>query len=330
VPERPGVDTALERDSEPDGGALPRIVFAGTPEFAVPALRVLIGQGTAPALVLTQPDRPAGRGRLPRPPPVKLVALEAGIEVLQPARIDAALIERLSALRPDLMVVVAYGLLLPPALLALPRCGCVNLHASLLPRWRGAAPIQRAIEAGDDETGVCLMQMDAGLDTGPVLARSLTRIEVGESAGGLQSRLSRIGAELLITQWHALLGGRLPAAPQAQIGVSYARRLDPSEAEIDWSLDAEVLARRVAAFNPWPIARTQWRSAPLRVHVARAEPFDADQAPGTVVESGVEGVLVQCGRGTLRLLALQAAGGRVLAVADFLRGRGIRAGDRLG
>jgi len=314
---------------------LPRIVFAGTPEFAVPALQALIAGGTPPALVLTQPDRPAGRGRVPRPPPVKVVAREAGIEVLQPARIDGVLIERIAASPPDLMVVVAYGLLLPPALLGLPRRGCVNLHASLLPRWRGAAPIQRAIEAGDDETGVCLMQMDAGLDTGAVLARTVTRIEIGESAGELQSRLSRIGAELLMAQLSPLLAGRLVAAPQAQAGVSYARRLDSSEAEIDWSEDAEVLARRVAAFNPWPIARTHWQSAPLRVHVARAERLDSGETPaavpaGTVLESGPAGVLVRCGRGGLRLLAVQAAGGRVLAVADFLRGRCIRAGDRLG
>lgn len=308
----------------------PRIVFAGTPDFAVPALDALIEGGWPPTLVLTQPDRPAGRGRVPRESPVKVAARRAGIDVLQPERIDVPLIERLTIERPDLMVVVAYGLLLPPALLDVPRVGCVNLHASLLPRWRGAAPIQRAIEAGDRETGVCLMQMEAGLDTGPVLAVTRSPISPEDTAGSLHARLARIGAQLLRDSVDLLLAGAMTATPQPSTGVTIARRLNASEAVIDWTCDADLLARRVSAFNPWPIARTGWRDSTLRVHRACAEPLASGLTPGTVCEVDASGVLVQCGTGGLRLLELQAAGGRVLPVDAFLRGRSIEAREQLG
>lgn len=328
--QRPVPDATPDATRRASAAPSPRIVFAGTPDFAVPALDALIEGGWPPVLVLTQPDRPAGRGRVPRQSPVKVAATGAGIDVLQPERIDASLIERVVAERPDLMVVVAYGLLLPPALLGVPRAGCVNLHASLLPRWRGAAPIQRAIEAGDRETGVCLMQMEAGLDTGPVLAVSRTSIMPEDTAGSLHARLARIGAQLLRDSVDLLLAGAITATPQPTAGVTVARRLDASEAVIDWTCDADLLARRVSAFNPWPIARTRWRDSALRVHRASGEPLASGLAPGTVCEADARGVLVQCGAGGLRLLELQAAGGRVLPVDAFLRGRPIDVRERLG
>lgn len=306
-----------------------RIAFAGTPEFAVPALRALLASKHDVVGVWTQPDRPAGRGRRPRPSPVKAVAGEAGVPVHQPDSLSTPdEQDAMASAAPDLLVVVAYGLLLPGAVLSLPARGCVNLHASLLPRWRGAAPIQRAMLAGDDETGVCLMRMEAGLDTGPVYDCRRTPIRPDDTGGTLHDRLAELGAELLRADLDPLLQGVLAPQPQPAAGVTYARKLDKAEARIDWSEDAAGIARRVAAFNPWPVAETDWEGARLRIW--RAQPLDAraDDAPGVVTAAGPDGIDVACGRGTLRLLELQAPGGRPLPAAAFVNGHAVPAGTR--
>ncbi|MCC5858753.1 MAG: methionyl-tRNA formyltransferase [Ectothiorhodospiraceae bacterium] len=309
----------------------PRLVFAGTPEFAVPALQVLLDRGRAPVAVYTQPDRPAGRGRRLRPSPVKQLALAHGLPVRQPQSLrEAGEQAALAALRPDLMIVVAYGLLLPPAVLDIPRRGCVNVHASLLPRWRGAAPIQRAVLAGDRETGVCLMQMEAGLDTGPVLARAVTPIHPEDTGATLHDRLAAMGAGLLAENLDALINGELVAEPQDGAEATYATKLDKAEARIDWSLPAAELQRRVAAFNPWPVAETRWHDQVLRIWRAEAVGGTDDAAAGTVLAAGDQGIDVATGHGVLRLLELQPPGKRPMGAAEFLRGRRLTPGERLG
>lgn len=309
----------------------PRLVFAGTPEFAVPALNVLVEAGHPPVAVYTQPDRPAGRGRRLRPSPVKQYALEHALPVRQPVSLRGADEQAaLAALRPDLMIVVAYGLLLPQAVLDIPRRGCVNIHASLLPRWRGAAPIQRAVLAGDRETGVCLMQMEAGLDTGPVLARAVTPIHPEDTGGTLHDRLAAMGAGLLAENLKPLLDGELEAEPQDESRATYAAKLDKTEARIDWTRPARELQRQVAAFNPWPVAEARWQGQPLRIW--RAIWIDGSSsvaAPGTVLGAGEQGVEVATGNGVLRLLELQPPGKRPMGAADFLRGRTLAPGERL-
>ena len=308
-------------------------MFAGTPDFAVPALRALVAAGRSPLLVLTQPDRPVGRGRRLQARPVKVAARELGLPVLQPERLRASTLQVLSGLRPDLLVVIAYGLLLPPALLQIPKRGCVNLHASLLPRWRGAAPIQRAIAAGDPETGVCLMQMEAGLDTGPVYARRRTVIAEGESSGALHRRLAQLSAELLVEHLGALLEGELRATPQSQQGVLHAGKLSKAEAVIDWTRPAPVLARQVAALNPWPVAETRLHGERLRIWEATALAATASitpTAPGTVVGVDPDGVRVACGEGILLLLRVQLEGAKATPVDAFLRGHALAPGECLG
>ena len=307
-----------------------RIAFAGTPEFAVPALDAVAESGHTLVGVWTQPDRRAGRGRRPRPSPVKARALEIGAPVHQPSGLRTeAEREALVAARPDLLVVVAYGVILPAAVLDLPTRGCVNLHASLLPRWRGAAPIQRALLAGDERTGVCLMQMDVGLDTGPVLACAETPIGAGETAEDLHHRLAGLGAGLLASNLAALLEGRLEARPQPEAGATHAAKIDKSEARIDWRADAAAIARQVAALEPWPVAETCSGDLRLRVRRARvAAEADGDAEPGTVLRAGPEGIDVACGAGVLRLLDVQSPGGRRQRVADFLNGHALRPGDR--
>ena len=316
-----------------------RVVFAGTPEFARVALQQLHAAGHAIPLVLTQPDRPAGRGLKLQPSPVKQYAQAHGIAVAQPhsLRLDgkypdeaAAARAALQAARPDVMVVAAYGLILPAWVLQLPRLGCLNIHASLLPRWRGAAPIQRAIEAGDAETGVTIMQMDEGLDTGAMLLAERLPIAPDDTAASLHDRLAALGARLIVQALAQAEAGTLHAVPQPDAGVCYAHKIDKTQARVDWSQPAAVIERRIRAFDPAPGAYTLWQGEPLKLWQARAEDGDATQAPGTVLAADAQGIVVQCGQGRLRLLALQRAGGRRLSVADFLRGQPLAAGTVLG
>jgi len=305
-----------------------RIVFAGTPDFAVPSLRAAAQRNEVVA-VYTQPDRPAGRGRELQLSPVKREALVRGIPVLQPESLKGALAgDALRALQPDLLVVVAYGLLLPKAILSIPRHGCWNVHASLLPRWRGAAPIQRAIEAGDRETGVCLMQMEAGLDTGPVLLSQRLAIGEEETGGQLHDRLAALGAQTLADGLGLLRAGMRPVPqPQSDIGVTYARKLDKAEARLDWTQPATQLARKVRAFNPWPMADAQLAGERVRVHGAIAIDTATAAAPGRVIAAGRDGIDVACGEGALRIRVLQREGGRAITAADYLNARGAQLVD---
>ena len=299
-----------------------RIVFAGTPEFAVPSLRAACTKAEVVA-VYTQPDRPAGRGRGLQASPVKLEALSRGIPVLQPETLkDQVSRDVLRALRPDLMVVVAYGLLLPQKILDIPEDGCWNVHASLLPRWRGAAPIQRAIEAGDTETGVCLMQMEKGLDTGPVLLSQSLAIGEQETGGQLHDRLAELGAQVLSDGLGLLRAGiRARPRPQPAEGVTYARKLDKAEAKLDWSQPAVVLARKVRAFTPWPVAEAPLAGERVRIPGAIAIDAPAGATPGTVLAAGRDGIDVACGDGALRIRVLQRDGGKAITAADWLNAR---------
>lgn len=299
-----------------------RIVFAGTPEFAVSSLRAAARHHEVVA-VYTQPDRPAGRGRGLAPSPVKLEAVARGIPVYQPESLkDEAAQQQLRDLQPDLMVVVAYGLILPKAVLAIPTHGCWNVHASLLPRWRGAAPIQRAIQAGDAKTGVCLMQMEAGLDTGPVLLHQELPIAATDTGGQLHDKLAELGAQVLSDGLGLLRAGIKPIArPQPEQGVTYARKLDKAEAKLDWAQDAGALARTVRAFNPWPIAEATLAGERVRIHGAVALEADHGQAPGTVLAASRDGIDIACGQGALRLRVLQREGGKAITAADYLNAR---------
>ena len=299
-----------------------RIVFAGTPEFALPCLRVAAQRGEIVA-VFTQPDRRSGRGRQLQLSPVKIEAIARSIPVYQPENFKSeAAREHLRALAPDLLIVVAYGLILPAAVLAIPNYGCWNVHASLLPRWRGAAPIQRAIEAGDARSGVCLMQMEKGLDTGPVLLSLATPISDEDTGGSLHDRLAALGAEVLGDGLGLLRAGMRPMAQtQASDGVSYANKLDKAEAVLDWNLAAELLARRVRAFHPWPICEALVAEERLRIHAARAVPIEHGQRPGSVLMAHKSGLDIACGQGALRLLQVQRDGGRPMPIADYLNAR---------
>ncbi|WP_329855362.1 methionyl-tRNA formyltransferase [Stenotrophomonas muris] len=299
-----------------------RIVFAGTPEFAVSSLRAAARHHEVVA-VYTQPDRPAGRGRGLAPSPVKLEAVARGIPVYQPESLkDEAAQRQLRDLQPDLMVVVAYGLILPRAVLAIPTHGCWNVHASLLPRWRGAAPIQRAIQAGDAKTGVCLMQMEAGLDTGPVLLHQELPIAATDTGGQLHDKLAELGAQVLSDGLGLLRAGIKPIArPQPEQGVTYAHKLDKAEARLDWAQDADALARTVRAFNPWPIAEATLGGERVRIHGAVALDLAHGQAPGAVLAASRDGIDIACGQGALRLRTLQREGGKAITAADYLNAR---------
>jgi len=299
-----------------------RIVFAGTPDFAVPSLRAAAQRNEVVA-VYTQPDRPAGRGRELTPSPVKREALLRGIEVVQPENFKSVVSkDALRALKPDLMVVVAYGLILPQSVLDIPTYGCWNVHASLLPRWRGAAPIQRAIEAGDAQSGVCLMQMEKGLDTGPVLLSQTLDIGDSETGGQLHDRLAALGAQVLADGLGLLRAAIRPVAkPQPEAGVTYAHKLDKAEAKLDWSRPASVLANKVRAFNPWPMTEAMVAGERLRVHGAVALDEAHNAAPGTLLRAGRDGLDVACSAGVLRIRVLQREGGKAITAADYLNGR---------
>ena len=299
-----------------------RIVFAGTPEFAVPCLRAAASKGEVVA-VYTQPDRPAGRGRGLTPSPVKLEAVQRGIPVHQPENFRSAESKAaLRALKPDLMVVVAYGLILPQSVLDIPEHGCWNVHASLLPRWRGAAPIQRAIEAGDTRTGVCLMRMEKGLDTGPVLLAQALDIGPRDTGGQLHDRLAELGAKVLSDALGLLRATiQLPPHPQPAEGVTYAHKLDKAEARLDWSQPATTLANKVRAFNPWPVAEAQLAGERVRIHAALALDETHDAVPGSVLRAGRDGIDIACGRGLLRLETLQREGGKPISAQDYRNAR---------
>jgi len=329
--------TARRRPALPDRPYRPlntalrslRLGFAGTPQFSVAALDALLRSRHHVVAVLTQPDRPAGRGQTLHLSAVKQRAIDLGLDVLQPASLktpDAA--AALGRLELDALVVVAYGLILPAAVLALPKLGCFNIHASLLPRWRGAAPIQRALLAGDTTTGVTIMRMEAGLDTGPVLAAREVRIGERETAGSLHDRLAPLGGELLVETLDAIAAGLMLEQAQSQFGITYADKITKAEALIDWREAATGILRRVRAFNPWPIAETRMNGAQLRVWDAELVPgapaalqsaAAPPPPPGSVVAASSAGIDVACGRGALRLLRLQLAGRKPLAAPEFLK-----------
>ena len=309
-----------------------RIIYAGTPDFALPPAQRLYEAGIQFAAVYTQPDRPAGRGRKLTAGPVKRWALEQGLPVEQPSTLRTPeAVEQLASYQPDLMIVTAYGLLLPPDVLAIPRLGCINLHASLLPRWRGAAPIQRAIQAGDAETGITLMQMDADLDTGAMLAARRLTIAEGETTGELQQRLAELAADVMIENLDPLLAGELTAEPQPDEQATYAYKIRKDEAWLDWRESAGRLARQVAAFNPWPIAQTRWHGQVLRIGLAAALDITLGKGvqPGEVIAAGHDGIDVACGEGVLRVTALQLPGARMLGCADFVNAHSVQ-GSLLG
>jgi methionyl-tRNA formyltransferase len=296
-----------------------KILFAGTPDFSVPSLQVLLDSPHDVVAVYTQPDRPAGRGRQTLASPVKQLAMLHDLPVCQPDSLKPDAAQRqLAEWHPELMVVVAYGLLLPAAVLAIPRLGCVNVHASMLPRWRGAAPIQRAILAGDKETGVCLMQMDAGLDTGPVLACSSCEIATDDTGSRLHDKLSLLGARLLSQQLAALESGDIEARPQNESLASYARKLKKSEARIDWEASATDITNKIRAFNSWPVAETRYDGRQLRIWEAYPLPAGGDAVPGTVLSASRAGIEVACGEGRLCINKLQLPGARVVDAGAFI------------
>ena len=301
-----------------------RVIFAGTPEFAAVALRAVIAAGHDVALVLTQPDRPAGRGMSLQPPPVKRLAMDNAIEVFQPPTLkDPAAQQRIAAVGADVMVVAAYGLIVPQVVLDMPRFGCINIHASLLPRWRGAAPIQRALLAGDAESGVCIMQMEAGLDTGPVLLRATSAIAADDNAATLHDRLAVLGAQLIAEVLDKL---PLPAEVQSATGLTYAHKIEKREALIDWSKDAQALDRHIRAFNPFPGAQAQYGGQTVKLW--RAELVVGAGEKGQILSVDRNRIVVACGSGALAVSELQKAGGKRLPVREFLAGHPLKAGDR--
>ncbi len=302
-----------------------KVAFAGTPEFAATALGAIITAGFDVPIVLSQPDRPAGRGMQLQPSPVKKIALAHGIPVDQPEKLRTPEQQAaLAAVKPDVLVVAAYGLLLPQAVLDLPRFGCINIHASLLPRWRGAAPIHRAIEAGDTETGITIMQMDAGLDTGPMLIRRALPIEATDTSGSLHDKLAALGAQMIVEALHRIALMELSPAEQPSEGVTYAAKVAKTESALDFRLSAAVLERKIRAFDPFPGCSAPLAGNPIKFW--KAEVIEEMGTPGNVLAADEQGVVVACGEAALRVSVLQKAGGKRLPAADFLRGSPIAAG----
>jgi methionyl-tRNA formyltransferase len=299
-----------------------KLIFAGTPEFAVPSLRAAAARGEVVA-VYTQPDRPAGRGQIAQASAIKLAAIELGLPVFQPENFKTVeALEILQSHQADLMIVVAYGLILPTTVLNTPRLGCWNVHASILPRWRGAAPIQRAIEAGDEKTGVCLMQMDKGLDTGPLLLQMHLPIAANETGGSLHDKLSHLGAEVLSDGLKlARIGMQFQAVPQNETGMTYAKKIEKSEAILDWQLSAQALENKIRAFYPWPIAETKIQGERVRIYQANALEITSTEAPGTLLAANKDGIDIATADGVLRLLKVQRDGSRIMPVADYLNAR---------
>ena len=308
-----------------------RIGFAGTPAFAAAALEAILDAGLPVAVALTQPDRPRDRGWRPKPGPVKALADARGIPVLQPSNLKSEA-ERapIIAIPLDVLVVAAYGLILPPSILEWPDSGCINIHASLLPRWRGAAPIQRALLAGDRETGITLMRMDQGLDTGPIIARHAVPIAARETAGSLHDKLATVGARAIVETLSTLRrSGRLAAEAQTEKGAIYAAKLTPAETVIDWSASADTIDRSVRAFDPAPGAQTTLAGAVLKIWEASPLPGRSG-APGVVTRAEAAGIVVACGDGALKVTRLQRAGSKSMPAAAFLAGRPLAIGTRLG
>ena len=298
-----------------------RIIFAGTPDFAATALSALIKSAHKVVAVYTQPDRPAGRGRQLRASPVKEVALQHKIPVLQPSSLkETDNQDILRSFQADVMIVAAYGLILPQAVLNIPRLGCLNIHASLLPRWRGAAPIQRAIAAGDKESGITIMQMDAGLDTGDILSLSPCPISDEDNGGSLHDRLAKLGAESILHTLDELDSGEIKPEKQDDSLATYAHKLDKFEAEINWQKPAIEIERMIRAFNPWPVAFTQLENKPLRIWQATVLDQTSNELPGTIITCNNKAIDVACGEGVLRLTKLQPAGSKAMEVAAFMNG----------
>lgn len=304
-----------------------RIIFAGTPEFSVAPLQALLDSPHEVIAVYTQPDRPAGRGRKLTASPVKELAQQHNLTVYQPATLrDADVQAELAALNADLMVVVAYGLILPKVVLDLPKHGCFNIHASILPRWRGAAPIQRAIEAGDPETGVTIMQMDVGLDTGDMLSMLTTEITPQDTAQTLHDRLSTLGCTALLKTIEELQAGQLKPIKQDEELTTYAEKMSKEEGLIDWNLDAQTLVRKIHAFNPWPVSFCHYQQQPLRIwqaEVVENTSNNAQKLPGRVIFVDKNGIEVTCGQGTIRLLSVQPTGKKAMPAYDFAQARAL-------
>ena len=309
-----------------------RIIFMGTAELSCASLQALAGDAKFQiAAVVTQPDRPKGRDLKPQPSPVKSLALRLGLPVLQPERVrDEKFIAELRALQPDLIVVVAYGQILPPAILNVPRHGCLNVHTSLLPKYRGAAPIQWAIANGDTETGITLMKMDAGLDTGPIVSQCRTAIQPEDDSATLHDRLARLGAELLVLTIPDFAAGDIQPAPQPDAGVSYAAKIKKEDGRIDWNQPARVIGNRLRAFTPWPGAFTFYpgQPKPHLLKIWKVEVVEKSGGGGEILSADKTGIVVGCGEHALRILELQREGGRRLTAAEFLAGHALKAGEK--
>lgn len=304
----------------------PSVIFAGTPDFAAAALNAIVAADFNVPLVLTQPDRPSGRGLKLQPSAVKKAALTHGLTVMQPTTLKTAEIQAiLENQQADVMVVAAYGLLLPQAVLNIPRYGCLNIHASLLPRWRGAAPIQRAIEAGDQETGVCIMQMDAGLDTGSVISRHKYTIKTDDTASEVHDALMQLGADAIVADLQQI--NQLQPIPQSETGVTYAHKLSKAEAQINWTRPAAEIVRKIRAFNPVPGAWTVWQDKPLKIWRAKIVSYTG--IPGMVLHSNEHELIVACGKDSISIEEIQKAGSKAMSVTAFQAGNILQQGTLL-